>query len=219
MAEAPEKAEAGEASSHRNPRPLSRSTQTPTHTIKVRPIQSLLLPGLRLSFGLPPHSLLGHGVYGSSLGRRGRTPSRNPAESDLVWGPGAARAGTAQGSTFPRDITGAVQSSAVQFLNPKQSPCAEAMVQQPLTPPRGGGNNQRTGERTSGASNPCSACVHSWLPPFPLIFNTPLQKKKALLLCFTDLHQPATSPFHNSLFQKHFFPLSAYSEKPHLDRV
>lgn len=145
VAEAPEKAEAGEASSHRNPRPLSRSTQTPTHTIKVRPIQSLLLPGLRLSFGLPPHSLLGHGVYGSSLGRRGRTPSRNPAESDLVWGPGAARAGTAQGSTFPRDITGAVQSSALQFLNPKQSPCAEAMVQQPLTPPRGGATIKEPG--------------------------------------------------------------------------
>lgn len=132
---------------HSNPHPRSRSPQTPTHTIKVRSVQSLLPPGRPLSSGLSPHSLRGHRVQGSSLRRRERTPSRNPAESDLVWGNRRSAGGRAPHrgrlslETAREQSTCPELSSAVPCPDPKQSPCAEAVVLQPPTP--GGGNTSK----------------------------------------------------------------------------
>lgn len=102
-----------------------------------------------------------------ALCRGAERPLRRPAESDLVWGTGAARAGGhGTGVYFSRETrrkqTACPElSSAVPCPNPKQTPSTKALVQHP--PPRGAAH-ERVGERTSGASTPCSTRSHSWLP-------------------------------------------------------
>lgn len=73
-------------------------------------------------------------------------PSRNPAESDPVWGTGTALAGgTAQGSTFPRDMTRAICVSRAQFCSPLPQPRANPLCQSLGATPPGGGNTSKSG--------------------------------------------------------------------------
>lgn len=185
--------------------PRSRSRKTRTHAIKVPPIASPL-PAACFLLGFPralfTRTASWVGLYGGAGG-----PARNPTESDPVWGTGTALAGgTAQGSTFPRDVTKAVCVSRAQLCSPLPQPRVNPLCQSlGATPPGGGEHIKERGSahlapQTPALPAPTAGCFLFFFSFLILKTNILLTPPSALPLCISDLHQPSASPFSSDYF-------------------